>query len=562
MKSLRIRTLAAVGLASILLLAGCAAPTPTPTPTPSPAPAPTPAPTPTPTPTPKPAPAPAPTGTFGELRIAVTSFYNERFEAPVISPGTAGLLLYPMFDLMFWTTRTDLTPGIIEKWEMAADGLSWTYYIRKGVKFHNGEDLTADDIRFSIQQYQRKDTQSAETRTMVDRMEVVDNYALRVYTKGTQPYLPYSQTLATPSQGIVMPKDYIESRGWEYANSHPVGSGPFKYVRRASGDFVEYEALSKHWRATPSFKKLTLILIPEESTRVASVRTGAVDITDVGLDAAPELDAAGFKTFVVDYITPMIQLHGAYDKATSMPIGDIRVRKALAISINREDIMKNFFYGKAGPAMPPYLTETTMEIDVEYWKKYLADLYRYNIEQAKQLLKEAGYPDGFKIKLYAFPTSGASYLPKLAEVVGDHWRKIGVKTEIVPIDFATYQGWRKGPAESLVGQATMYRYVSGITAPRGIAVGFASTGNLALVGKTMPELEKLLDNSYTEMDTNKRREAIARATRMAVDTYATFQLCSGPSLAVIGPQVDVSGWPFPLALSYLPTFAAETKHKQ
>ncbi len=108
--------------------------------------------------------------------------------------------------------------------------------------------------------------------------------------------------------------------------------------------------------------------MPEEAARVASIKTGVIELTDISMDAAPELEAAGFKTFVADYQTPMVMIHGAYDRrAAGMPVTDIRVRKAMAISIDREEIMKNFFYGKAGAAMPAFFQDTTPEILLLDW---------------------------------------------------------------------------------------------------------------------------------------------------------------------------------------------------
>ena len=138
-----IHSMVALGLAVTLLLAGCAKATPAPLPTPMPTPTPSPAPTPTPSPT------PSTTGPSGELKIAVGTIGAEKW-APFKADNTGtGNMLAPMFDFLFWWEKRQLNPYLAERWEIAPDGLSWILYIRKGVKFHNGAELKADDVKFS-----------------------------------------------------------------------------------------------------------------------------------------------------------------------------------------------------------------------------------------------------------------------------------------------------------------------------------------------------------------------------------------------------------------------------
>ncbi|MBI2958479.1 MAG: ABC transporter substrate-binding protein [Chloroflexi bacterium] len=506
--------------------------------------------------------ATAPTGPYGDLRIAVATWGEERFEPPLVT-ATGHVVLNPIFDWMIRADKGQMTPGAIEKWVMAPDGLSWTYSVRKGMKFHNGDQLTARDVKFSFDQYMRKDAFFSNTTSAVNRVDVVDDNTVKIFTKGVQPYLPTLQSVASVLQGLVMPKSYVESNGWQYASAHPVGSGPFKFVSHAGGDSVTYQANDSYWAGAPAFKNLALILMPEETTRVATVRTGVVDIAEINLDSVPQLEAAGFRTAAVDQTEIAVQLHGTYDsRAAKSAVADIRVRKALSISINREEIMSTFFRGKAGPPMPPYTTESTMEIDVSYWKKYVADLYSYDPEQAKQLLKEAGYPNGFSLKLYSFPVSGTPWLPKVFEIIAGYWSKIGVKPEIVPIDLAVWTSWRKGPAEPLVGQSIMMRFPGGNSAPRSLELPFSTKQANALVSGANPELDKLIDAIYAEPDANKRKEIIARGLKMGIDTYTVFEICSAPSMLGLGPRVDLSSWSLPLAAPQFTAFAGYIKHER
>ncbi len=315
----------------------------------------------------------------------------------------------------------------------------------------------------------------------------------------------------------------------------------------------------------PAFKKLLVIVMPEEATRVAALKTGALDVTEIGLENSIELEKSGFRTVAIDVTTPSPQLHGAYDpRATGMPITDIRVRQALSLAINRDEIAESFFYGKAGPPMPPYLVETSPDIDVPYWLDYCAKLYRYNTDEAIKLLKEAGYPNGFNFKFYTTSPSGAAYLPRLAEVVQSYWAKIGVKAELVPIDASVYLTWRnpgaRGPADPLVGQGIMYRYSPGGHTVSNLGALFHSTGMTGLVGKAMPELDQLIDEATSEMDVEKRRELLAKAIKAAVDSFTIFQIGSAPSMSALGPKVNID-FPSPMPAAYLPMFAVLAQHR-
>src|SRR4029453_8731852 len=136
-------------------------------------------------------------------------------------------------------------------------------------------------------------TQAAALRRNVERIEVVDDRTVRVYTKKMQPYFPESLSRAVFQEGQMMPKKYIETAGVQEFRKKPIGSGPWKFVRSVPGDRIEYEAVTyPHWRGTPQFKRLTLLLVPEQSTRLAMVRTGEAAIASIGPESIREVEKA------------------------------------------------------------------------------------------------------------------------------------------------------------------------------------------------------------------------------------------------------------------------------
>ena len=484
-----------------------------------------------------------PTTVPQKLTIAQGSFSGETFYPPLDTMtafiGMGGRL----FDFLLIYDAGELKPGIAEKWELAQDQLSWTFNIRKGVKFHNGDDLTGKDVKWSMERFLDKEvTLHPAMKTMIAKVELVDEYTVRVYTKGKQPLFPYQVSNMSTGAGAVMPKDYIEKNGVPYFNQHPIGSGPYKFVKHTPGDSTQWEAVESHWRRIPAFKYLEIVLMPEEATRVAALKTGQVDVIELDLQAARDLRQAGFEVKDLgDVVTSIVGLYGAYHPdavKAKMPITDVRVRKALSLAINRDTIRENFFYGLAGPPPPPFLTSSTPDIDNKYWMDYAKQAYRYDPAEAKRLLTEAGYADGFTIKLYSMPWSRAFFIPKLAEIVLSDWQKIGVKAEMVPIDFGAFQGMRQGPAPALVGQAAMLRYVSGLPA-RSLFSGFHSTGSFAMMGKSMPELDKTLQNALQEMDASKNKKLIDEVLAIALDSYTALVISESPGVIAVGPKVDI-----------------------
>ena len=212
----------------------------------------------------------------------------------------------PLWDSLvgFDLEKGGIGPGVAERWERAADGKSWTFYLRKGQRFHNGDPVTAQDIKFSLERTMSPESIASGAaapsagRSIASRWWTT--YTVRVYTKGVIPHFAASLSRAVFMEGSVMPKKYFEKVGEKGFREKPIGSGPWKFVRSVPGDRIEYEAIDyPHWRGTPQFKRLVLLLVPEQSTRLAMVRTGEASIASIGPEAIKEARAGGMKIVAV-----------------------------------------------------------------------------------------------------------------------------------------------------------------------------------------------------------------------------------------------------------------------
>ncbi|MGH7344930.1 MAG: ABC transporter substrate-binding protein, partial [Candidatus Rokuibacteriota bacterium] len=354
-------------------------------------------------------------------------------------------------------------PGVAERWELAADGKSWTFYLRKGQRFHNGDPVTAHDVKFSLERVMSPESISsgaAALRRAVDHIDVVDDLTVRVFTKGVIPQFAASLSRAVFMEGSVMPKKYIETVGAKGFRDKPVGSGPWKFVRSVPGDRIEYEAVTyPHWRGTPHFKRLTLLLVPEQSTRLAMVRTGEAAIGSLGPEAVKEARAGGMKIVSVPgTMQAVYQFWGLYKpEAKASPLNDVRVREALSLAIDRQQIIDHVMGKEARWPMPFAAFKYSSDMTVPRWEDWSRTTLRYDPARAKQLLAEAGHGSGFKMTFWNTALPGTPFMVPIGEAVAGFWEKIGVKVEMKTVEWGAFDPMGRGEQKGLIGTASMYR---------------------------------------------------------------------------------------------------------
>jgi peptide/nickel transport system substrate-binding protein len=369
-----------------------------------------------------------------------------------------------------------------------------------------------------------------------------------------------------------MPKDYIDQHGMDYFLQHPIGSGPYKFLRHVAGDMVEFEALDKHWRAgTVAFKTLTTIKMPEETTRVAAFKTGELDAIEGSLDTSAELEALGYKTLATGQVLGSIEYTGALDpRNAGNPTADVRVRQALSMAINREEIRNNFFFGKARPPMPIPLKDTAADVDTAYWLDYAKNLLRYDPEGAKQLLKEAGYPNGFSLKIYSYVGSGHPWENEMAQILQGYWLKIGVNAQIIVTDQGSWGKLNiampdKSPALELVGTVHNTASEARAMVPTQLEGKWLSGQTTGVGGgsltKTIPGLDELIKSLWSESDANKRKDTIAKIIKQAADSYIATPTAIVPMVASIGNRVKID-LPPENTLQHMVAYVEFMKHNQ
>jgi len=279
-----------------------------------------------------------------------------------------------------------IQPALAESWSNP-DPLTWVFKIRKGVKFHNGNDLTAEDLKFSLERILDPANKSprASNWPSVDKIEVPDPYTFVIHTKE-----PYPLTLARMSGSFdIVSKKYFEEVGTEKAIQDPVGTGPYKFKEWTKNQQVVLEAFDGYWGGRPKIDRVIFRSIPEPSTRLAELLAGTVDIvTDVSADQAADLEGkSGVK--VVNADATRVEFV-ALDNTREGPLQDVRVRQALNYAVDKEGLLKAL-YGGHGQAIGQVVSQPMFGYNPD------VKPYPYDPDKAKQLLADAGFANGLSI---------------------------------------------------------------------------------------------------------------------------------------------------------------------
>jgi len=372
----------------------------------------------------------------GKVVIGVQSLQSESPDPNGQIGGSDQLQLDLIYDRIVCTDmegKQNPAFGVLSSWKMDNDGLSWVFQIHKGIKFHNGDPLTAEDVKFSFDRLAKSNSnQAPRLKLTFDSAEVIDPYTVRVRLKR-----PNARLMTGDLWSLwVVPKRYIERVGDEYFSQHPIGSGPYKFVSMKRGEYMEFEAFDDYWRGSPYVKTVRLEIVPELSTRLAKLKTGEIDImTSVQPHMIPEIKATkGLRTMSAKETCKMQLQPGRWwshlDTVWGAALSKVDVRQALNIAIDRRAIVQTLFLGEATPAAAfvdrgSYGADPTLKA------------YPYDPKKAKELLAKAGYPNGFEVNVYAANFPAISGIMETAEIVQRQWADIGVRMKIIQLDVGT-----------------------------------------------------------------------------------------------------------------------------
>src|SRR5438477_4785138 len=338
---------------------------------------------------------------------------------------TPYMVLYALHDSMVKALPgKQQAPCLAESWSASEDGLTHDFVIRKGAKFHNGEPVTAEDVKFSFERY--RGTSHDLMKERVAAVEIPDPQHVRFELRRPWPDFLTFYSSATGA-GWIVPKKYVEKVGDEGFKKAPIGAGPYKFVSFTPGVELVLEAFEGYWRKVPAVKRLVMKVIPDEATRTAASKRGEVDIAySIRGELAEEVQKTPGLTLKPVVLQAPNWLYFPEQWDPKSPWTDLRVRQAANLAIDREGMSQALFLGycKITNSIVPYTFDF-------YWQPPAA---AYDPHKAKKLLAEAGYAKGFDAgSLYC----DSSY-SNMAEISLDNLGEIGIRARLEPIERAGF----------------------------------------------------------------------------------------------------------------------------
>ncbi len=439
-----------------------------------------------------------------------------------------------IFDaLTQFDSEARLQPGLAESWKPVGETV-WEFKLRPGVKFHNGNPFTAEDVAFTIARVpavlNSPSSYAIYTRA-IERVEVVDPVTVRFHTRAPYPLLPTDL-----AQVAILDRETHEGASTDDFNSGKVaiGTGPFRYVSFRSGDRLELTRNDGYWGDKPHWQQVHYRILPNDATRTAALLAGDVDF----IDQVPTSDLATLRRsdrvriaekdglriifLALDHQHPQGSplITGNDGKPLpANPLHDLRVRRALSIAIDRPAIASRVMEGTAQPSgqfLPPRAFGAIPDLGAP----------RTDAEAAKKLLAEAGYPDGFRITLNG-PNDRYMNDARIIQAVGQMWTRIGVRTNVDAQPWTTFIG-RAGKQE-----------LSAFLVGWGISSGEASNPLRSLIASydrdkgfgtsnrgrySNPAIDAKLELALRELDDAKREALLREATKMAMDDVAIIPI--------------------------------------
>jgi peptide/nickel transport system substrate-binding protein len=468
---------------------------------------------------------PAAAAPEGQLTWGVHISLAPTWFDPAETPGiiTPFMVMYALHDAMVKPMPAGpQTPGLAESWTASRDGLTYEFVLRKGARFHNGEPVTAEDVKFSFERY--KGTSAKAIKDRVAAIDVVDAQRVRFRMKQPWPDFMTFYSSATGA-GWIVPKKYVEKVGDEGYKRAPVGAGPYKFVSFNPGVELVFEAFEQYWRKVPAVKRLVFRVIPDESTRLAALKRGEVDLVySVRGELAEELQRTPGLTLKPAVIQAPFWLYFADQWDPKSPWKDRRVREAASVAINRPVINQALTLGFSK------MTGSIIPSGFEYY--WPAPVPAYDRNRARKLLAEAGYPNGFDAGDYTCDTAYAN----LGEAVANDLQAVGLRVTLRPLERAAFfKGYSEKKYKNLIQGASG---AFGNAATR--LEAFAVTGGAYVYG-TYPDIDDVFHQQARELDAAKRTALLHKAQQLLHEKVVYAPIWELAFLNGVGPKVGESG---------------------
>ena len=477
-----------------------------------------------------------PTGT---VIAAIDTFENELL-AP--GQGSNSLVRYwgAMYDFFIFPDlegRPTKTLGALRDWEMSSDAKTWTLTLRDGMRWHDGVDVTAVDGKFSMDRYAQDDASCALCGILsgnLDFAEVVDNFVFKVHFIKPELFL---DAALIPLQGDlpIIPKHHWDAvGGLEAINAgDPLGSGPDKFVDRRLGEFIEYEANTDYWNPDriPGFKTLRLLQIPPESSRLALVKRGDADMANMTPESIPDIKDAGLRVLgAQDTWVTYIGFAQSWDP--NFATNDIRVRKAMALAINRPAVAAAVYPEGAARPYDWVITPSQEGFDDTL------EPYPYDPAEARRLLEESGHL-GLEVTIHQWSAPNVPETPLTHQAAAGFLQAAGFNPKLIVLDIAAFLPDIQNGTLDCCTHLSQWNWLSSSSLSNNMRVLMVSADAGGLIsGFPNPEImDPLFEEYLGEIDDTKREEIAKQINRLMHESYAYIPIAFKNDIWAVGPRV-------------------------
>ena len=430
-----------------------------------------------------------------------------------------------------------IEPDLAERWERSADFTKWTFYLRKNVKWHKDfGEFTAEDVKFSIERVMDPKTASPFRGQFANfnEVKVVDKHTVQLTLKRPDPFLLLR--VMDYQGGIVVSKKAVEKYGKDF-KLNPVGTGPFEFVEYRPRERVVLKRYDSYFRGKPILERVEYIFMQEINSRMLAFQKGELDCLRFADQYIPVLRSMGA---TIDLPWPG-EYNAYFINITKKPLDDIRVRRALAHGINRKELMKFMgegVLGEAYSACPNGYFGFTDQVTK----------YEYDPAKAKELLKQAGLPNGFTMKVYM---SSSETMKMTAEIIQEQWRKIGVNMDVEIVDHSTYHSMIRKDANPVIAYncaripicdiyMTQFLHSNSIVGKPTAVTNFSH----------YTAIDDFLDQARMETDPEKQKKLYAEAQKKVLEDCVMIPTVIRPNFnGARRPYVDL-GYNFKASMFY------------
>ena len=413
-----------------------------------------------------------------ELVVGIAQDLDDSLDPhKTVKAGTREVMFNVFEGLMKPTPDGDLTPAIAERYEVSEDRMTYTFHLREGVQFHNGETVTAEDVVYSIQRCAAATETGivqVEAFSVIQSIETPDDKTVAItISEPSNEFISYMTT-------AILPADYDKQ------DTDPVGTGPFKFVSRTAQDSVVLEKFDGYWGTPAQLDKVTLKIMENADSLMMSLQSGAIDLcAHLTSTQVAQLE----KDFNVAEGT-MNLVQAMYLNNAVAPFDDVRVRQALCYAVDKQEIIDLAFDGYGSP-----IGSSMYPAFGKYFDDSLTNYYTKDVEKAKALLAEAGYPDGFDMTI----TVPSNYKPHMdtAEVLVQQLAQIGVNATIEPIE---WESWVSDVYAGRQFQSTVVGVDASTMTARALLERFTSTYGKNFINYNNADYDALFQQVLTTYD--------------------------------------------------------------